>query len=56
MEKGTVQVINVSADILHAYTPFTSLSEYLQYLLVVCHLKKGWQAFVASSPFMLSSN
>jgi hypothetical protein len=35
MEKGTVQVINVSTDILHAYSSLTSLSEYLQYLLVV---------------------
>ena len=46
MEKGTVQVINVPADILHAYTPLTSLSENFQYLLVVTHyllfhIKKG---------------
>jgi hypothetical protein len=28
----------VPADILHAYTPLTSLSENFQYLLVVTHI------------------
>ena len=37
MKERTVQVINVPADILHAYTPLTSLSENFQYLLVVTH-------------------
>ena len=37
MKERTVQVINVPADILHAYTPLTSLIEYFQYLLVVTH-------------------
>jgi hypothetical protein len=38
MKERTVQVINVPADILHAYTPLTSLSENFQYLLVVTHV------------------
>ena len=34
-KEGAIHVINVLCNGLHAYTTFTSLSEYLQYLLVV---------------------
>ena len=35
VKERTIQVINMPANVLHAYTPFTSLDENPQYLLVV---------------------
>ena len=43
MEEGTIHIINMLGNGLHAYTTLTHLGEYLQYLFIVAHrIKKGW--------------